>query len=103
MISQTVSSSSSDARRTPWWRGAAIYQIYPRSFLDSNGDGIGDLAGITARLDYVASLGVDAIWISPSSPARWPTTAMTSPIIAMSIPSSARWPISMLWSRRRMV
>jgi alpha-glucosidase len=65
MISQTVSSSSSDARRTPWWRGAAIYQIYPRSFLDSNGDGVGDLAGITARLDYVASLGVDAIWISP--------------------------------------
>ena len=50
---------------TSWWRGAAIYQIYPRSFLDSNGDGIGDLPGITARLDYVASLGVDAIWISP--------------------------------------
>ena len=49
----------------PWWRGAAIYQIYPRSFLDSNGDGIGDLAGITQRLDYVASLGVDAVWVSP--------------------------------------
>jgi alpha-glucosidase len=48
-----------------WWRGAAIYQIYPRSFADSNGDGIGDLPGITARLDYVASLGVDAIWLSP--------------------------------------
>ncbi len=50
---------------TPWWRGAAIYQIYPRSFADSNGDGIGDLPGITARLDHVARLGVDAIWISP--------------------------------------
>lgn len=49
----------------PWWRGAAIYQIYPRSFLDSNGDGVGDLAGITRRLDYVASLGVDAVWVSP--------------------------------------
>ncbi len=48
-----------------WWRGAVIYQIYPRSFQDSNGDGIGDLAGITQRLDYVASLGVDAIWLSP--------------------------------------
>ena len=48
-----------------WWRGAVIYQIYPRSFQDSNGDGIGDLQGITRRLDYVASLGVDAIWISP--------------------------------------
>ncbi len=56
----------------PWWRGAAIYQIYPRSFADSNGDGIGDLPGITARLDYVASLGVDAIWLSPffTSPMR---------------------------------
>ncbi len=50
---------------SPWWRGASIYQIYPRSFMDSNGDGIGDLPGITQRLDYVASLGVDAIWISP--------------------------------------
>lgn len=48
-----------------WWRGAVIYQIYPRSFQDSNGDGIGDLKGITHRLDYIAELGVDAIWISP--------------------------------------
>ncbi len=49
----------------PWWRGAVIYQIYPRSFCDSNGDGIGDLAGIVGKLDYIASLGVDAIWLSP--------------------------------------
>jgi alpha-glucosidase len=48
-----------------WWRGAVIYQIYPRSFLDTNGDGIGDLPGIVERLDYIAGLGVDAIWISP--------------------------------------
>ena len=48
-----------------WWRGAAIYQIYPRSFRDSNGDGVGDLAGIAAKLGYIASLGVDALWISP--------------------------------------
>lgn len=48
-----------------WWRGAAIYQIYPRSFYDSNGDGIGDLSGITEHLDYVSDLGVDGIWISP--------------------------------------
>ncbi len=53
------------SRDLPWWRGAAIYQIYPRSFCDSNGDGIGDLPGITSRLDHVARLGVDAIWISP--------------------------------------
>jgi alpha-glucosidase len=49
----------------PWWRSAVIYQIYPRSFADSNADGIGDLAGISSRLDYVAALGVDAIWLSP--------------------------------------
>ena len=48
-----------------WWRGAVIYQVYPRSFQDTNGDGIGDLAGITQRLDHIASLGVDAVWISP--------------------------------------
>jgi alpha-glucosidase len=48
-----------------WWRGAVIYQIYPRSYQDSNGDGIGDLLGITQRLPYIRSLGVDAIWISP--------------------------------------
>ena len=55
-----------------WWRSAAIYQIYPRSFQDTDGDGVGDLPGITRRLDHVASLGADAIWISPffTSPMR---------------------------------
>lgn len=48
-----------------WWRGAVIYQIYPRSYQDSNGDGVGDLAGIAERLGHIASLGADAIWISP--------------------------------------
>ena len=54
-----------DPGAIPWWRGAVIYQIYPRSFCDSNADGVGDLAGIADKLDYVASLGVDAIWLSP--------------------------------------
>ena len=56
----------------PWWRDAVVYQIYPRSFADANGDGIGDLAGITGRLDYLADLGVDALWLSPifTSPMR---------------------------------
>ena len=53
------------ANDVPWWREAVVYQIYPRSFADSNGDGIGDLAGITGRLDYLADLGVDAVWLSP--------------------------------------
>ncbi len=51
-----------------WWRGSVTYQIYPRSFMDSDGDGIGDLKGIVAKLDHVASLGVDAIWFSPVFP-----------------------------------
>jgi alpha-glucosidase len=52
----------------PWWKHAVIYEIYPRSFQDSNGDGIGDLNGITQRLDYLEALGVDAIWIAPMYP-----------------------------------
>ena len=48
-----------------WWRGAVVYQVYPRSFVDTDGDGVGDLPGIVEQLDYIASLGVDAIWISP--------------------------------------
>ena len=51
-----------------WWRQAAIYQIYPRSFADSNGDGIGDLSGITSRVPYLSALGVDAVWLSPFYP-----------------------------------
>lgn len=50
---------------TEWWRNGVIYQIYPRSYLDNNGDGVGDLAGIIQKMDYIKSLGVDAIWLSP--------------------------------------
>lgn len=50
---------------TAWWKNAVVYQVYPKSFQDSNGDGIGDIKGITSRLDYLAKLGIDAIWLSP--------------------------------------
>ncbi len=55
-----------------WWRGATLYQVYPRSYADSNGDGIGDLPGITARLEHIAALGADGLWLSPffTSPMR---------------------------------
>ena len=52
----------------PWWQGAVVYQVYVRSFCDSNGDGQGDLAGLTGKLDYIKALGVDAIWLSPIHP-----------------------------------
>jgi 1,4-alpha-glucan branching enzyme len=56
------------AERRSWWEGGVIYQIYPRSFQDSNGDGVGDLEGIRLRLEYIVSLGVDAVWLSPIFP-----------------------------------
>ena len=67
---KSLGASGDRAERTAdhWWRAGTIYQIYPRSFQDTNGDGIGDLPGITARLAYLAELGVDAIWISPIFP-----------------------------------
>ena len=51
--------------KNPWWKNSVIYQIYPRSFQDSNGDGIGDIRGIINRLDYLEDLGIDAVWLSP--------------------------------------
>ena len=58
----------SGANELDWWKNAVIYEVYPRSFQDTNGDGIGDLNGITARLDYLKELGVDAIWLTPVYP-----------------------------------
>jgi alpha-glucosidase len=63
MTSQFMDDHGMDAAQ--WWRGASIYQIYPRSFQDTNGDGVGDLPGITAHLDYIAGMGIEAIWVSP--------------------------------------
>src|SRR6266567_3508909 len=57
-----------DAESHQWWQHAVFYEIYPRSFADSNNDGIGDLKGITSKLDYLKDLGVDAIWITPCFP-----------------------------------
>ncbi|MCU1575197.1 MAG: alpha-amylase [Micrococcaceae bacterium] len=66
----TTSTQTSDERMTDpnWWRQAAVYQIYPRSFYDSNGDGLGDIRGITEKVPYLQSLGIDAVWLSPFYP-----------------------------------
>jgi oligo-1,6-glucosidase len=50
---------------TPWWKDAVVYQIYPASFKDSNGDGLGDIPGIISKIDYLKDLGIDTIWVSP--------------------------------------
>ncbi|WP_036169753.1 alpha-amylase family glycosyl hydrolase [Massilia sp. 9096] len=65
MTSVSDKNASETTHPAPWWHDAIIYQVYPRSYLDTNGDGVGDLPGITAKLDYIASLGVDIVWLSP--------------------------------------
>ncbi|MGB8325527.1 MAG: alpha-glucosidase, partial [Candidatus Acidiferrum sp.] len=63
-----TTATAAQSRQDPWWKRAVIYEIYPRSFQDSTGDGVGDINGITSRLDYLRGLGIDAIWISPMYP-----------------------------------
>jgi alpha-glucosidase len=67
-LTNAQSSHSNHALADPWWKHAVIYEIYPRSFQDTDGNGIGDINGITARLDYLQELGVDAVWITPMYP-----------------------------------
>ncbi|PPG62229.1 alpha-amylase [Rathayibacter sp. AY2B7] len=67
-VTDTVLSRSGTTEDAQWWRQAAVYQIYPRSFADANGDGIGDLAGIIERIPYLRELGIDAVWLSPFYP-----------------------------------
>jgi alpha-glucosidase len=68
LVRHSIGMADSEFEATQWWQTGVIYQVYPRSFQDTDGDGVGDLRGITARLDYLVALGVDAIWVSPFYP-----------------------------------
>ena len=80
---------------TDWYKDTVFYQIWPRSFRDGNGDGMGDLYGVIQSLDYIKSLGCDGLWFSPLYPSPGWTAAMTSRTIRISTPCSAAWRPSM--------
>ena len=84
-----------------WWQSAVFYQISPRSFADGNGDGIGDFAGITEKLDYLVDLGIDAIWLSPHFPSpNWDWGYDVSDYCDVA-PNTAGWPLfAGSWRRR---
>jgi len=78
----------------PWWKNGVIYQIYPKSFQDTTGSGTGDINGITRRLDYLKTLGVDALWLTPMYLSPQIDMATTWPITARLTRLTARWKIS---------
>ena len=83
-----------------WWQTAVFYQVYPRSFADSTGDGVGGPPGITAKLDYLADLGIDAIWLSPHFPSPSMIAATMWRTIRPWPRSTGRWMISgAYWTR----
>lgn len=76
-----------------WWKKSVVYQIYPRSFMDSNGDGFGDLQGIIRKLDYLENLGIDVIWLSPVYDSRSRTTGTISGITGRCMRNLVPWRI----------
>ena len=76
-----------------WYKDAVVYQVHLKSFYDSNNDGVGDFVGLIEKLDYIADLGVNTIWLLPFYPRRGATMATTLPITAECIPSTATWPM----------
>ena len=86
-----------DTEGQPWWKHAVFYEIYPRSFMDSNGDGYGDLNGIAAKLDYLHALGVDAIWIPPCFPSPQVDFGYDVSDYENIDRPMARWPTSIAW------
>lgn len=85
-----------------WYKDAVIYQVHVKSFFDSDNDGIGDFQGLTSKLDYIADLGVNTIWLLPFYPSPARTMDTTFPPIATCIPIMARWPMCGISSIPRM-
>jgi len=82
------------SHKLAWWQNSTVYQIYPRSFCDSNGDGIGDIPGITAKLDHLKTLGVDVVWLSPVYQSPNDDNGYDISDYRPSWASSAPWPTS---------
>jgi hypothetical protein len=98
-----VGGADDGAQRTGdpgWWRRAVVYQIYQRSFADANADGIGDLEGITSKVPYVVSIGVDVVWVSPSYPSALADGGYDVDDYRMSIPGWGPWTTLMRWPAR---
>ena len=98
---RSATRSRAGGRMAEWWRDAVFYEIYVRSFADSNGDGVGDLAGIRSRLPYLRDLGIDAIWLTPFYPSPGADHGYDVSTTSTSIRSSARSPTSTSSSRAR--
>ena len=93
-------SPSTDPDR--WWRGGVFYQIYPRSYADSNGDGIGDLPGIIGKLDHLQQLGITGVWLSPVTCSPQPRLGLRrARTTATSTRPTGHWPTSTSWWPRR--
>ena len=88
-----------------WWHDKVAYQIYPKSFQDSNGDGIGDLRGIISRLDYLKELGIDIVWLSPIYKSPFVDQDMIFQIIIILLKNSEPWKslMSCLWKQRNVI
>ena len=84
-----------------WYKDAVIYQLHIKSFFDANNDGIGDFAGLISKLDYIAELGVNTLWLLPSTPRHGAMTATTSPNTKPCTPTTAAWPMPGASSPRR--
>ena len=90
------------SNKTAWWKKSVVYQVYPKSFCDSNGDGIGDLNGIRKKIPYLAKLGVDVLWLNPIYASPQVDTGMIFPITERSSRHLVPWKILKICLQKHM-